>query len=166
MKKGFMKKTAVATALIVLLFAAYFIYSKPVNISQLYPMLTLDKCTGISGCYADGTQAGLTEFTIDKGSEEFETLCSLLYDQDYHRSLRDLLPRGTRIHPTEPGDFQWDVHFCFEDVEFPDGSRGSGAMLHIQSWYGELDIDFNGETHAYRTSGQEVWSREVFDIIQ
>lgn len=75
-------------------------------------------------------------------------------------------PRGTRIHRTEPDDFQWDVYFVFEHVEFPDGSTGSGAMLHFTNWYGAFDIHFNGETHVYQVSDQERWGVQVLDTIQ
>lgn len=156
----------IAAAILLLALAFYAWYTKPVTLSELYPMLELDKCTQIQGYYEIGTQAEPSEFTIAKNSGEFETLYNLFYEQRYCRSLRDVFPRGTRIHRTEPDDFQWDVHFVFEHVEFPDGSTGSGAMLHFTNWYGAFDIHFNGETHAYQVSDQERWGVQVLDTIQ
>ena len=166
MKRLRIKKIVVVLTIAVLLLTAYLIYSRPLTISQLYPILTLDKCTEIRGYYEIGTQAEQTEFAIEQNSEEFQKLCSMFYEQKYRRSLRDILLRGTRIHRTEPDDFQWDVYFYFEDIAFPDGSSGSCAMLHFLSWYGELDIYFDGKTHSCYTSEQEVWTKEVLDIIQ
>ena len=90
----------------------------------------------------------------------------LSFASSYRRSLKDILPRGTHIHPTEAGDFQWEVIFHFDNVVLNDGSIGSGGMLRIQSWYGELDIHFDGEILACNTDEQETWEKEVLDAIQ
>lgn len=151
--------------MVILVLAAYFIYSRPMPIQQRYPMLSLDKCTELRGYYEIDGQTELTEFTIDKNSEDFEILCSLLYEQGYRRSLRDLLPRGTRIHPTESGDFEWEVCFYFDAAELPDGNSGSGGILRIQCWYGELDIHFNDEIFSCYINEQETWAKEVLNTI-
>ena len=166
MKKVHTKKIVIVAIVAVLLIVAYLFYSRPMTISQLYPMFTLDKCTEIRGYYEIGAKAEMSEFTIEKDSDEFQKLCALFWEQEYCRSLRDILPRGTRTHRTEPDDYQWDVYFYFEDITLPDGSTGSGAMLHFQSWYGELDIYFDGETYSCHTSEQEAWAKEILDIIQ
>lgn len=167
-KKVRTKKIVIVASVAVLVIAACLFYSRPKTVSQLYPMFTLDKCTEIRGYYID-TQPGMTEYTIEKDSDEFQKLCALFWEQEYCRSLRDILPRGTRTYqtqPDDPNDYQWDVYFCFEDITLPDGSIGSGAMLHFQSWYGELDIYFDGETYSCYTSEQEAWAKEILDIIQ
>lgn len=166
MKKVRIKKTVIVIAMAVILLVAYLFYSRPMILSQLYPMITLDKCTEISGYYEVGAQAEPSEFYIEQNSGNFKQLCTLFFEQKYRRSLRDLFPRGTRIHRTEPNDFQWDVCFYFKDIEFPDGSVGTGAMLRFQNWYGELDVYFDGETYSCRTSEQEAWAKEVLEIIQ
>lgn len=166
MKKLKTKKAVVMISVILLLIAAYLFYSRPMTIQQRYPMLNLDKCTELRGYYEIDGQTEFTEFTIDKNSEEFEMLCDLLYEQSYCRTLRDILPRGTRIHPTEPGDFEWEVYFHFEDVVLPDGNIGSGGILRIQCWYGELDIHFDGEILSCYTNEQETWAKEVLNTIK
>lgn len=166
MKKPKRKRTVIVIAVILLFIAAYLVYSRPLTIQQRYPMLNLDKCTELRGYFRLDGQEELTEFIIDKNSKEFEILYDLLCEQDYCRSLRDLLPRGTRIHPTEPGSFQWEVSFLFEDIVFPDGSIGSGGILSIQSWYGELDIHFDGDVLSCYTSEQQTWAKEVLNAIQ
>lgn len=156
----------IVISVMLLLVVVYLFYSRPMTIPQRYPMLKLDKCTELRGYYEICGQTAFTEFTIDKNSEEFEMLCSLLYAQDYRRSLRDLLPQGTRIHSTEPGDFEWAVNFHFEDVMLTDGNIGSGEILRIQYWYGELDIYFDGKKLSCHTNEQEAWAKEVLNAIQ
>ena len=169
-KKALLKPKSLITifVVVVLLLVAYFIYSRPMTITQLYPMLTLDKCSGIEGYYRDGTGKDLEKFAIEKNSEEFELLCDLLYKREYSRSLRDLLPRGTRIHPSEPGDFEWEVMFHFDAIEFSDGNVGSGPLLQIQYWYGELDIEnsvFEDQRFCH-TDEQDAWAKEILYIIR
>lgn len=166
MKKVRIRKIVVVIVAAVLLLTAYFVYSGPMTLPQLYPMLTLDKCTEIRGYYCTGTSTGHTEFTAAHNSEAFQKLCGLFYERNYRRSLRDILPRGTRTHQTRGDDFQWDVYFCFEGIEFPDGSTGSGALLNIQNWYGELDLFSDGEWYSCRTHEQEAWAKEVLAVIQ
>ena len=153
-------------SVILFLIAVYLFYSRPMTIQQRYPMLDLDQCTELRGYYKIDGQTELTEFTIDKNSEAFEILCDLLYEQSYRRSLRDLLPAGTRIHPAEPDSFQWEVFFHFENIALPDGSTVSGGVLRIQCWYGELDIHFDGEELSCYTNEQETWAQETLEIIQ
>ena len=159
------KKLITPLVCAVFLLLVYAVYSRPMTVTQLYPALTLDHCTAIHVSYEVAPQTEKTEAVVEKDSEAYRVLCDLLYGQSYCRRLRDLLPRGTRIHPTQPGDFQWEALFFFEDVSLPDGSVGSGAMLRIQYWYGELDIHFAGETRACRTSGQEAWAEEVLNVL-
>lgn len=165
-----MKKTKskvfIMIAAILLCIVGYLFYSKPMTIQQRYPMLTLDKCVEITGYYEIGTQEETTQFVIEKDSKEFEELFAQFYDKSYHRSLKDILPRGTRTHRTESDDFQWDVYFTFEDVEFPNGSSGSGVLLHFKNWYGDLDIYFDDDRYSCYTKEQETWLNDVLDIIK
>ena len=165
MKKPKMKKAFLLISVTVLLLAAYLIYSRPMTIQQRYPMLDLEQCTDLRGYYEIGGH-GRIEFTVDKNSEDFETLCTLLYEQAYRRSLKDLLPHGTRTYRVLPEDFEWEVFFQFEDVAFPDGSHTSGRILRVDYWYGELDIHFYGDIVSCSTKQQEAWAKTVLDIIQ
>ena len=166
MQKLKSKKFVVKMILILLFVSVCLIYTRPLNIQQRYPMLTLDKCTGISGYYYNGNGVDSEEFFCEKNSQAFEELSSLLYEQEYRRSLRDLFPRnGARTHQPKPGEFQWEVSFHFEDMVLPDGSVCSGEMLRIQSWYGELDIHFDGDTFSCYTDKQKPWTKKVLDFI-
>ena len=166
MKKPRAKKLLIAAAVLLVFVVVYLVYSRPMTIQQRYPMLTPEKCVELRGYYRVGAEEVLQEVTIDKNSEEFAVLFDLLYEQEYRRSLRNLVSGGTRVHVTEPEDFQWEVLFFFEDVVLPDGSIGSGTMLQVQNWYGELGISFDGEQTEYDTDGQEEWAKEILSVIQ
>jgi len=165
------KKTVVVIALAVILLISYLVYSRPMTLSQLSPLLPLDQCVGISGYYRTTDQTdGLTQFTMEAGSEEFQELCSLFNEKTYRRSLKNLFPGGTRYHQTtNEFEFQWEVWFHFDAIEFPDGNGGSGPLLQVQYWYGELDIEnkvWERSRRSCYTSEQDVWAREILDIIR
>ncbi len=154
--------------IIAILVISYLIYSRPMTIEERNKTLSLDKCTGIEGYYRDDTMTDLEKFTVSKDSEEFELLCELLYEREYRRSLKDICSKGTRMHQVLPGDFQWEVFFCFENIELADGNMGGGAMLQIQSWYGELSIKYADSERGSmfcHTKEQKAWAADVFEII-
>jgi len=166
LKKSQKIKRLVLIAVAVLLLGAYLIYSRPMTLPQMYPMLTPDKCTEIRGYYKVGKQPEQTNFVVSPEDEAFQALWDLFYGRTYCRNLRSILVRGMRSHRTEPDDFQWDVHLCFEDVALPDGNFGSGVLLRVQNWYGELDMYFLGEHVSFHTKDETVWGREVLDLIR
>ena len=167
MKKFKNRKAVVMLTVLLVLAAAYAFLSRPMTIQQRYPMLTLDKCTGIQGYYQDDTHTELQEFTIDRNSEDFERLWELLCERDYRWSAKGLLMKGTRYHPSERGNFQWEVYFCFDGIETPDGNGHSGTLLRFDRWYdGELNIEGIGESANYHTNEQDDWAKEIFDIIR
>ena len=165
MKTSLLKKIVVVVCVAILLFAGYLFYSRPTTIEQRYPMLTLDKCILIYGNYYDGRGTALSEFSFAEDSEEYTKLCALFFEQEYRRSIRDIFPRGPRTHQPKPGDYEWKVSFLFKDIELPDGSV-SDVTLHFQNWYGELDIYVDREKYACNVREQEIWAKEVLDLIQ
>ena len=55
--------------------------------------------------------------------------------------------------------------FRFEDVLFPSGDMGSGDMLHIENFYGDIDLSFDGEQMNCSVKNQEQWLKDVMSII-
>ncbi len=39
-------------------------------------------------------------------------------------------------------------------------------MLQFKSWYGDLDIRFDGEDYSCYTGQQKDWEKEVLEIIK
>ena len=159
------KKLVIGIIIGVLIFSVGSYFSK-MTLLELFPMLTLDKCVEISGEYRVGTQTESTSFVFERDSKEFERLFAHFYWSIYEWSFRNMLPQGTRYHKAEPDDFQWNVYFTFEGVEFPDGSTGSGKMLHIENWYGDLDIYFDGERYACKIKNQDDWLKDALNKMQ
>ena len=53
----------------------------------------------------------------------------------------------------------------FESVLFPSKDTGTGDLLHVNNFYGDLTLYSDGETVQCGFSGQESWTRDVMDII-
>lgn len=159
LKAGFCIVVAIAILL------SYFLYSRPMTLSQLYPMIEIEECSGIKGYYAIGSQVEDTEFSFDKNSEEFWKLLMLFDRQQYRRSLKDILPETTKIHRIEgPDDFWWEVSLRFDAFTMPDGSTSSGP-LRFHNFYGELEIYFDGESYACFTEDPELLDL-VFALLE
>ncbi|MCQ2566725.1 MAG: hypothetical protein MJ194_07825 [Clostridia bacterium] len=159
------KKTVLFLVAVALVLAgAWLVYSRPMTLPKLYPMLSEDKCTGADGCYEMDDQQSLPEFSFDKGSEGYEALWKLLDGRKFRRRLKDLIPGTMRVHTMSPGDFRWEVSFLFSNVKLEDGTLVSGR-LRLESWYGELTIYFNGEAYLCRTDDQDRFLKEVFNVI-
>ena len=156
------KKIIIVLAILTVIFA---LFSWPTSILKRYPMLGLEKCTEVTGSYKIGDQDEVT-FAFDRDSKAFEDLFAQCYWQTFHRSPRDILPRGTRYHATESDDFKWDLYFTYDAVELPDGSICSGPLLHIQNWYGDVDIYFEEDTFSCYVKNQEKWLNDILQIMQ
>ena len=57
------------------------------------------------------------------------------------------------------------VLFRFESVLFPSKDTGTGDLLHVNNFYGDLTLYSDGETVQCGFPGQEPWTRDVMDII-
>lgn len=161
-------KTAILLAVLLCLAAFVLVYTRPLTIEQRYPVLDMSQCTQVRGYYYDGSGAGHTQFTIYPEDAHFAEIIERFQSAAFRTKLRNLLPRGTKVHQTQPGsenDFQWEVMFRFEDVLFPSGDTGSGDMLHVQNFYGDIDLSFDGELVNCSVKNQEQWLKEVMDII-
>lgn len=141
------------------------IYTRPRTIAQRYPFLDLDQCIQIHGYYSEGIQAEDTRFLITPEDPHFKEALRLFGSPAFRTKLGNLLPRGTKTHRYSEGDFQWIVLFRFESVLFPSKDTGTGDLLHVNNFYGDLTLYSDGETVQCGFSGQEPWTRDVMDII-
>ena len=141
------------------------IYTRPRTIAQRYPFLDLDQCIQIHGYYSEGIQAEDTRFLITPEDPHFKEALRLFGSPAFRTKLGNLLPRRTKTHRYSEGDFQWIVLFRFESVLFPSKDTGTGDLLHVNNFYGDLTLHSDGETVQCGFSGQEPWTRDVMDII-
>lgn len=135
----------------------------PRTVEQLYPCPDLSECTGITAWYEDGTSTGMAEVKLTP--EE----AAPLPEPFEGRTIRNPFPRGTWTHRTTSGgenNFQWELVFFFENVALPDGSGGSGALLHFNSFYGKLEVSSDdNDYHHLTTAGRDAWLQEVMNAI-
>ena len=162
------KRIALIAVLVLAVFCLW--YTRPIPFQELIPGAELPPCQQIR-VYAsyeeDISQREKYELTITPEDPSFDPLLSLFTDRSYRRSLRNLLPRGGRIHNTQPGDFEWLVYLDYEEpITLPDGSEGSGTLFHFTNFFGTLDVSVLGEGWQANTDQQEQWLWEVMEIIQ
>lgn len=161
------KRVRIVLIAALLLCAAAFglIYTRPLTLEQRYPVLDLSRCVQIRGYYDDGTGVEDAQFVIQPDSPHFDRMVELFQSAAFRTRLRNLFPKGTKTHQYSDGDFRWIVTFRFEQMLLPGGDIGSGDMLHISNFFGDLELSFDGETVSCSLSDQEQWLNEVMSII-
>lgn len=112
------------------------------TIEQRYPVLDLSHCTLIQGYFNDGSNAEDVPFVIAPDDPRFGDVIELLQAAEFKTDLRNILPKGAKFHIYEEGDFKWLAGFRFEDIFFPSGDMGSGDMLYINNFFGEVELFF------------------------
>ena len=144
------------------------IYTRPLEIEQRYPVLDLSQCTQIRGYYYIYTGANVVDdtlFIISPDDIHFDDMLELFQSASFRNKLRNILPEGTKTHVLQDGDFRWEVMFHFENVRFPNGDTGSGGILHIRNFFGDVELFFDGEQTKCSVKNQEKWLQDVLDII-
>jgi len=159
-------KPAFIAAVLLCMAVFVLIYTRPLTIEQRCPVLDLSQCTLIQGSFrVDGTGPENTPFTLTPDDPHFDEMIELFQSAEFSTNLRNILPRGPKFHPHRDGDYEWSVAFRFENVLFPNGDTGSGDMLHINNFYGDVDLFFDGEQTDCSVKNQEQWLKDVMSIL-
>ena len=158
-------KWIVGVVIVACIAAACLIYTRPQTIEQRYPLLDISDCTGVKGYYFVAPDVEDTAFQIKTDASRFSELIQLIESAEIKKKLSNFLPQGTKTHRLSDGDFKWELMLNFDDVPYPSGDHGSGYMLHIRNFFGEVSISFDGEEVWYSVSNQEQWLRNIMDII-
>lgn len=151
-------------AVIIILGALW--YTRPMTLEQLGPGVKLEECRGISGYYTSALEtSGPQEFTLSAEDPAFASLLEHFQSRTFRRSLLGLLPQRTRTHIG--WGVTWDVYFEFEDVTFSNGNIHSGTLLHVNNFYGTVDISFAfaDKWRQVSTTEKDQWLTTVFKII-
>lgn len=166
------KRKQAVLCIIIMLTAAALYYTRPMTVNELYAAYGFDltACVSISGSYWAEENGRYSEdilFQFSRAEQQAEALVELFSTQEFRRSLKNFLPRGTKIHRTQEGDFRWDISLIFDRTEFPDGSAGSGQLLRFHNFFGTLELTFShsGETLCCTTKNQDAFLQEVFSLI-
>lgn len=164
------KKRLLPLGILAVLVLAALIYTRPMTLEAMFGLdITQSELVYTDYLTVSIDEPGRSVESSEwlRGEERTETLISLLSQQKFRRSLANLLPQGGTTHRTQDGDFRWEVGFCFDATDFPDGSTGSGTFLQCRNFFGVLRI-FNAvedETLRCTVSGQDEFLQQVYDII-
>ena len=158
-------------AVVVLLLAGYFFYTRPMTLAQLYPELVLEDCDEIACAYYFTTDPEIipaqhAECTVEADSEKFRQLCALFREQKYRRSLKNLLRMGRRQHSVRLGDILWSVDFRFGKTVFEDGHAGYRGYFQFSTMFGELELNDNGQLTTCFVADQKAWSRSIHQLLR
>ncbi len=160
------RKIAIAAAAVILAAAAF--YTRPLALSQICGDIDILQSNCVHGYYTDSPR--MTEdgrFEIEEDDERFLKIIELFKNKKFKRSLWNFLPNGTKMHRFEDGDFKWEVMFDFNEIMLPDGSKGSGSVIRVSNFFGEvLEIHFNGDTWRCDVSDKDTWLEEVMSLIK
>jgi len=159
-----------AAVLVIGAAALALLYTRPLTVPEICPAIDFDECSRIHGyyyLYDNSNKAGDdVPFELTKEDEAFAATLDSLENREFRRSLRSLLPESSRAHRLEDGDYKWDIILTFDRLSFPDGSTGSGDVLHIGNFFGQLTIYFNGESWRCSTDDQADWIESIIQHIR
>ena len=160
------KKWFLSIGILAFLVLAALIYTRPMPLESLCEA-DITQCKAVFGDHFREPQAEDTHFEFPADDTRCAQLTALFAQQKFRRSLANLLPQGGTTHRTQDGDFCWEVGFCFDLTDFPDGSTGEGVLVTCRNFFGKLSLfrAYDGKTIRCTTSGQEAFLRQVYDII-
>lgn len=160
-------KVKVTLIFAALMLAAALAYTRPMTLAQICGDIDVSESNYVYGYYVDYPRmAEDARFEIKADDERLGEMLQLFKNQKFKRSLWNLLPRGTKYHVFEDGDFKWEVLFNFENVTLPDGSGARGSVIHVSNFFGIVEVRFDGDTIRCNISDKEAWLKDVMDIIK
>ena len=160
------KKQLFPLGILAVLVLAALIYTRPMTLKELCG-LDIAQCESISGYHLRCPEVEDTYFELSADDERCAQLTALFAQQKFCRSLANLLPQGGTTHRTQDGDFLWEVSFCFDATDFPDGSTGEGVLVTCRNFFGKLSLfrAYDGKTIRCTVQDQDAFLQQVYDII-
>ena len=160
------KKQLLPLGILAVLVLAALIYTRPMPLEALCEA-DITQCQSVFGYHFRAPQVEDTRFEFPSNDTRCAQLTALFAQQKFRRSLVNLLPQGGTTHRTQDGDFRWEVGFCFDATDFPDGSTGEGTLIQCRDFYGTLRVftAIDGKTLRCTTSEQEAFLQQVYDIV-
>lgn len=160
------RRHIVLLGILAVLVLAALIYTRPMTLQEI-GKVDIAQCESVFGYHFRAPQVEDTRFEFPSNDTRCAQLTALFAQQKFCRSLANLLPQGGTTHRTQDGDFRWEVGFCFDATDFPNGSTGSGTFLQCRNFFGVLRI-FNAvedETLRCTMQDQDAFLQQVYDII-
>lgn len=160
------KKRLLPLGILAVLVLAALIYTRPMTLQEI-GKVDIAQCESVSGYHRRAPDSEFTSFELSAEDARCAQLTALFAQQKFCRSLANLLPQGGTTHRTQDGDFRWEVGFCFDATDFPDGSTGEGVLVTCRNFFGKLSLfrAYDGKTIRCTVQDQEAFLQQVYDII-
>lgn len=160
------KKWFLPLGILAVLVLAAMIYTRPMPLEALCEA-DITQCQSVFGTHFRAPQAEDTRFEFPADDARCAQLTALFAQQKFRRSLASLLPQGGTTHRTQDGDFRWEVGFCFDETDFPDGSTGKGVFVQCRNFYGNLSLfrAYDGKSFRCTVQDQDAFLQQVYGII-
>ena len=160
------KKWSLPLGILAVLVLAALIYTRPMPLEALCEA-DVTQCQSVFGTHFRERQAEDTRFEFPSNDARCAQLTALFTQQKFRRSLANLLPQGGTTHRTQDGDFRWEVGFCFDETDFPDGSTGKGVFVSCRNFYGKLTLfrAYDGKSFRCTVQDQDAFLQQVYGII-
>lgn len=160
------KKWFFPLGILAVLVLAALIYTRPMPLEALCEA-DITQCQSVFGTHFREPQAEDARFAFPADDARCAQLTALFAQQKFRRSLANLLPQGGTTHRTQDGDFRWEVGFCFDETDFPDGSTGKGVFVQCRNFYGRLSLfcAYDGKSFRCTVQDQDAFLQQVYGII-
>lgn len=160
------KKRLLPLGILAVLVLSALIYTRPIPLEALCEA-DITQCQSVFGYHFRAPQVEDTRFEFPSNDTHCAQLTALFAQQKFRRSLANLLPQGGTTHRTQDGDFRWEVGFCFDATDFPDGSTGEGVLVTCRNFFGKLSLfrAYDGKTIRCTVQDQDAFLQQVYDII-
>ena len=160
------RRHIVLLGILAVLVLATLIYTRPMTLQEI-GKVDIAQCESVFGYHFRAPQAEDTRFEFPADDVRGQQLTALFAQQKFRRSLANLLPQGGTTHRTQDGDFHWEVGFCFDATDFPDGSTGEGVLVTCRNFFGKLSLfrAYDGKTIRCTVQDQDAFLQQVYDII-
>ena len=160
------RRHIVLLGILAVLVLAALIYTRPMTLQEI-GKVDIAQCESVSGYHRRAPDSEFTSFELSTDDARRSQLIDLFAQQKFCRSLANLLPQGGTTHLTQDGDFRWEVGFCFDATDFPDGSTGEGVLVTCRNFFGKLSLfrAYDGKTIRCTVQDQDAFLQQVYDII-
>lgn len=160
------KKWLLSIGILAFFVLAALIYTRPMPLESLCEA-DITQCQSVFGYHFRAPQAEDTHFEFPSNDTRCAQLTALFAQQKFRRSLTNLLPQGGTTHLTQDGDFLWEVGFCFDATDFPDGSTGEGVLVTCRNFFGKLSLfrAYDGKSIRCTVQDQDAFLQQVYSIL-
>ena len=139
------KKCFLPLGILAVLVLAALIYTRPMPLEALCEA-DITQCKAVFGTHFRAPQAEDTRFEFPSNDARCAQLTALFAQQKFRR---------------------WEVGFCFDETDFPDGSTGKGMFVQCRNFFGKMQLfrAYDGKSFRCTVQDQDAFLPQVYGII-